>query len=136
MAEAEREIPDARREPTDIGEGFIWGAVGVCLGTLVLCAGMVLALYPKSLSDVRLRLPLPVYPAPRLQPSPADDMRAFYAEEMRRLNGTGWVDRAHGIVHIPIDEAMREVAQEGIAGWPAAQPDARPPVPATRGKAP
>jgi hypothetical protein len=136
MGEPKRAIPDARREPTDIGEGFIWAAVGTCLGTLIFCAGVVIGLYPKSLSDVRLRLPLPVYPAPRLQPNPAADMRVFYAEEMRRLNGTGWVDQAHGIVHIPIDEAMREVAQEGIAGWPAAQPDARHSAPARPGKPP
>ena len=34
-------------------------------------------------------------------------------------NGTGWIDKAHGIVHIPIADAMRQVAQEGIPGWPA-----------------
>ncbi len=120
MAEPERAIPDARHEPTDIGEGFIWAAVAVCLGTLILCAGLVFALYPKSVLDVTLHLPLATYPSPRLQPSPPADMRAFYAEEMRRLNGTGWVDQAQGIVHIPIEEAMRKVAEDGIPGWPAA----------------
>ena len=34
-------------------------------------------------------------------------------------NGTGWIDKAHGIAHIPIADAMRLVAQEGIPGWPA-----------------
>ena len=45
-------------------------------------------------------------------------MDAFRAEEMRRLNSAGWQDRAAGTVHIPIDQAMRAVAAEGIPGWP------------------
>jgi hypothetical protein len=69
-------------------------------------------------------LPLPVYPEPRLQPSPPSDLQQFYAEEMQTLNSTGWVDKSHGVVHIPISEAMRIVANEGPAGWPTAS--ARP----------
>jgi hypothetical protein len=137
MAEAQRAIPDARHEPSDIGEGFIWGAVAVCLGTLIFCGALVFALYPKSLTEITLRMPLPKYPAPRLQASPPDDMRAFYAEEMRRLNASGWVDRAHGVAHIPIDEAMRKVAQEGIAGWPGGAPAAaHPTAPTPRKESP
>ena len=45
-------------------------------------------------------------------------MARFYREEMQWLNGTGWVDKAHGIAHIPIADAMRKVAQENIPGWP------------------
>lgn len=120
MVEAERGIPVARHEPTDIGEGFIWGAAALVLGVLILCALLVLWLYPESRLDRTLRLPLPQYPAPRLQVNPAADMQRFYREEMLRLNGTGWVDKAHGFVHIPIEDAMREIAQEGIPEWPAA----------------
>ena len=48
-------------------------------------------------------------------------MARFYAEEMQRLNGTGWIDKAKGTVHIPIADAMRKVAEEGIPGWPTPQ---------------
>jgi hypothetical protein len=118
MLEAEKIIPNARHEPTDIGEGFIWGAVASCLGVLVGLALLVLWLYPQSSVDRTLSLPLPVYPAPRLQPSPPADMQQFYSEEMHFLNSSGWVDQAQGVAHIPISDAMREVAQEGIPQWP------------------
>ena len=55
MLEAERVIPDARHEPTDIGPGFIWGAAAVCLGTLLACALLVLWLYPTRGSTVPSR---------------------------------------------------------------------------------
>jgi hypothetical protein len=111
-------IPAARHEPTDIGEGFIWGAFAAGVSVLVLCALIVLWLYPQSPLDRTLTLPLPVFPAPRLQPSPAADLKKSRAEELHVLQGTGWVDKAGSIVHIPISQAMRLVAQEGIPGWP------------------
>jgi len=68
--------------------------------------------------DNRFAGPFPAYPNPKLQPNPAVDWQVFYAQEMARLNSAGWLDRAAGTVHIPIDQAMRAVAAEGIKGWP------------------
>jgi hypothetical protein len=45
-------------------------------------------------------------------------MAKFYAQEMSRLNSTGWVDKQRGIAHIPIADAMRLTAQQGIPDWP------------------
>jgi hypothetical protein len=125
MVEAERRIPVARHEPTDIGEAFIWGVGALVLGVLSLCAFLVLWLYPESRLDRTLHLPLPLYPAPRLQIDPAREMQRFYSEEMLRLNSRGWVDEGQGVGHIPIADAMREIAQEGIPEWPAAPRAAR-----------
>lgn len=122
MAEEKRLIPVARFEATDVGRGFIWGAVATCSAVLLACALLVFWLYPSSTQDHTLALPLPVYPAPRLQSHPVADMRAFRAGELERLNSTGWVDKTEGIVHIPITQAMQEIVQEGIPGWPAAAP--------------
>jgi hypothetical protein len=119
MADTEKLIPTARHEHTDIREGFVWAGAALMLGLLVVCALVTRWLYPQSLSDTTLTPPLPQYPAPRLQADPAADMRAFHAFEMRQLDSTGWVDEAHGVVHIPIANAMRIVAHEGIPGWPA-----------------
>lgn len=121
MADAERVIPNARREESDVGEGFIWGAFALLLGLLIGTALLAWRLFPQSVLEQTIRQPLPIYPAPRLQASPRADMQRFYAQEMRRLNSTGWVDKAHGVVHIPIADAMRKVAKEGIPGWPATQ---------------
>jgi hypothetical protein len=122
MPEAERTIPAAQHESTDIGRRFIWGAVALCLGTLLACALLVLWLYPTSRFDRTLQLPLPLYPEPRLQPDPKADMQRLRSRQLQILNGTGWVDKDQGIVHIPIGGAMRDVARDGIAGWPSESP--------------
>ena len=118
MADAYREIPNARREHSDIAERFVWSAAAALLFLLLACGALVFWLYPQSVRNDTLQPPLPLYPEPRLQPRPAADMRAFHAQEMRQLNGTGWVDKDQGIVHIPIDDAMRAVAHDGVPGWP------------------
>ncbi|HVV51198.1 MAG TPA: hypothetical protein VHO06_16130 [Polyangia bacterium] len=37
-------------------------------------------------------------------------LATWRAERAARLNGYGWIDRSKGIVHIPIERAMDEVA--------------------------
>jgi hypothetical protein len=121
----DKSLSPARHEPKDVGGAFIWiGAASIAALVLTL-AWVVMVIFPGSLSDRFLRLPLPQYPAPRLQVSTRADMEKFYAEEMRRLNSVGWVDRASGKVHIPISAAMRVAASQGIPDWPA--PARRPP---------
>ncbi len=55
-----------------------------------------------------------VPPEPRLQTNPREDLRDLRASEDAILNGYGWVDRNNGIVHIPIDEAMKLTLQRGL----------------------
>ncbi len=45
-------------------------------------------------------------PAPRLQTAPRIDLGETEAHVRAQLNSYGWVDRAQGIAHIPIDRAM------------------------------
>jgi hypothetical protein len=116
--EADKELPPAGHEASDVHVRM--ALIGLVAVALVL-VGIVLVprwLFPAA------RYPTPAsapasFADPRLQPSPAADMQAFLAEEMRWLNGTGWVDRSQGIVHIPIDDAIRRIAGTGIADWPA-----------------
>ena len=109
MAESEKQLAPAAFEPRDVGEGFIWGVAGLCLAGLAGCALIVIWLYPPALSDRLIATPLPEFPAPRLQADPAADERRFHARELRRLNDDA---------PIPIATAMRQIAAEGIAGWP------------------
>src|SRR5262245_9181148 len=62
-------LPSARHEPTDVSAPFIWiGSASIAI--LVLAMVLVVSvIYPHTLSDRFLRLPLPQYPAPRLQVS-------------------------------------------------------------------
>jgi len=59
------------------------------------------------------------WPEPRVQSHPADDLKAFRTQEDVALAGYTWVDRANGVVRVPIDVAMQLVLKEGL---PARQP--------------
>lgn len=122
---SEHALPRPQHEENDAGFRFVLYLLG-CIGvTLVLMAGLAWWIFPAALTDKSMH-GIPHFPAPTLQPNPRRDMEVFYREEMRHLRNAGWIDRGKGIVHIPIDQAMRKVAEEGIAGWPA------PPVGAQR----
>lgn len=58
---------------------------------------------------------LPATAGPPLQPDPAIDLAQFRAQKEAALHGYRWVDRAHGIAQIPIDDAMRIIAQRSAA---------------------
>ena len=117
-----RTLQPARRETKDVGLRFILGLLGLILTVLVLMIGLAWWIFPGEVGDRRFAQPFPAFPSPRLQPSPRVDMAAFRAEEMARLNSAGWQDKQAGTVHIPIDQALRLVAREGIAGWPTGNP--------------
>ncbi|WP_239029523.1 hypothetical protein [Novacetimonas pomaceti] len=90
--------------------------IGLAVGGLVMLADV---LFPQGSLDRLLRPPFPVMSRPALQSDPAADMSAFAARDMAALNGFGWTDPARGIGHIPIGQAMEQVAREGIPDWPA-----------------
>jgi hypothetical protein len=60
--------------------------------------------------------------APQRQ-TPVTDMIDMRRAEDQRLNHYGWVDRQHGVVHIPIEEAKKAFAANA-----AAQPQTTPPT--------
>ena len=114
-------LPAAAHAGPDVGYRFIAGALALLVTSLSVITMGVLWAFPLPTLDRTLNLPLPLYPAPRLQPSPRQEMQRFLAEEMQQLGNYGWIDKAHGIVRIPIDAAMAEIAQGGIPDWPANQ---------------
>jgi hypothetical protein len=59
-------------------------------------------------------------PLPRLQIYPARHWKDFEAAESQRLTTYGWMDRATGVVHIPIDQAITLIAERGVGPLPAA----------------
>lgn len=115
---SEKILPQAERETTDVAVRPMLIAFVLILASLGGLALFARWLYPVAMADAERRLQVPHFAEPVLQPNTAIDMNAFYAAEMNRLNSTGWVDPAHTTVHIPIADAMREVAQKGIPDWP------------------
>jgi hypothetical protein len=65
--------------------------------------------YPLAVTQEE-RLP----PAPRLQQFPRNELYQFRVEEQNLLDRYGWMNRDAGIVHIPIEEAMRLTVERGL----------------------
>ncbi|HEV2673246.1 MAG TPA: hypothetical protein VGV37_01810 [Aliidongia sp.] len=112
-------LPPARREASDMEPRVVLILGGATLAMLGFALLAVLWIFPGTLKDHSLGGPLPVFADPQLQTSPPRDMAAFRAEEAKALDGYGWVDRVHGVVHVPIRAAMARLAADGIPGWPA-----------------
>ena len=108
---ADHVLPPARHEPRDVEFRYLLIGLASTLLLLLGCALFAIALYPSAVVDHRLPSPPPPYPEPRLQTAPSADLQRFVAGELARLNNAG-----DG--HIPIDEAMRRIAQQGIPDWP------------------
>ena len=53
-------------------------------------------------------------PAPRLQQFPRNEIYQFRTDENALLERYGWMNREAGIVHIPIEEAMRLTVERGV----------------------
>lgn len=80
--------------------------------------------YPLAVAQEQ-RLP----PAPRLQQFPRNDLYEFRTGEESLLQGYGWMNRDAGVVHIPVDEAMRLTLERGLLSSrpaDAARPQAVP----------
>lgn len=124
MAETEPHVLENRNtdfERSDIKLAAI-AILGLIIFTFLVLTPLVLrGAFLDSVSDVDRKLTINP-PAPQLQTDPQEDLRKFRAEEEARLHSYGWVDRSKGIVHIPIDQAMKEVAQKGIEGFPRSSP--------------
>jgi hypothetical protein len=89
-------------------------------GLALFCIVSVLALmaiYPSALTEPS-DAPRIETATPRLQIDPKADLAVYRAKERRELAGYGWVDSSRGIVRIPIEQAMRDVAAAGIKDWP------------------
>jgi hypothetical protein len=112
-----KELPSARHETSDVRvRAALVGLVATALALLTIVL-LPRWLFPAARTPTMATAP-PPFAAPQLQPNPRADMQSFRSGEMRWLNGTGWVDKSRGIVHIPIDDAMRRIAESGIADWP------------------
>lgn len=135
--------PDAGYGPTPAGAGHehtdinpkvgyqfaVWLTVamlisaGIVYGTMRLIGSQV-----NSARDAEAQYPLaskdtPEPPAPRLQTQPFKDVYLLKQAERERLSSYGWVEKAQGTVHIPIEEAMRLTIERGLPVRPGGNAD-------------
>ena len=110
-ADAEYEHTDI--EPAIAGKFALWLAVamaisvGIVYGTFWLLEGRTqtaneqMQQFPLAVGQVREP------PAPRLQTQPFKDIYLLRQAENEKLLSYGWVDQGAGVVHIPVEDAMR-----------------------------
>jgi hypothetical protein len=126
-ATAEPRDPSTRFEAGDLHPKAVFlTGVGVLVGTWVI----VMLVYPLFVylknersggppPPAAARQGNPVPPEPRIQANPKKDLHDFRVWEESQLNSYQWVDRAHQVVSIPIDQAIKIVARRGIPPQPA-----------------
>jgi hypothetical protein len=122
--QGEAEHPATHHETTDINiRGVFAFGIGLfAAAALIHFMIWLLFMYFNGRESARTTLQYPLAagqehrlpPEPRLQTNPREDLRALRAGEDAILNGYGWVDRNQGIVHIPIDEAIKLTLQRGL----------------------
>lgn len=124
MAELDERIednPDSAYELSDWPLGTIGLIFVAILILLVVSPFVMIAAFPTTPADVSRALTVEP-PQPRLQTDPSEDLVQFRMEEEKRLKSYYWIDKKKGLVHIPIERAMKEVAAEGIDGFPRGKP--------------
>jgi hypothetical protein len=106
--------------------------VSIVVGGVV--AGIVLWMVVRSWTNqplpAQMQIPpaevtAPVAPGPGLDAAPEVHLENMLQRENERLNSYGWIDRERGIVHIPIEEAMRLLVEKGIPAQEGVVPDFR-----------
>jgi hypothetical protein len=118
---------DAEYEHTDIEPGIagkfaVWLAIamvisgGIVYGTFWLFEGQTVTWNEEiqrfPLAEGQTKEP----PMPRLQTQPFKDVYQLKQEQREKLSSYGWVDQGTGVVHIPIEDAMRLVAERNAVG--------------------
>src|SRR5688572_22008100 len=68
-------------------------------------------------------------PTPRLQQFPHNELYEFRVGEEDLLRNYGWMNKNTGVVHIPIDEAMRLAVERGLVRSRAEDAAATPVTP-------
>jgi hypothetical protein len=113
--------PATAYEPSDWDVGPVALIYAGLLALLVICCFVLIAAYPTAFPDADRRLPS-APPGPRLQTNPGADLEQFRAEEQKRLETYYWIDKQKGIVHIPIEDAMKRIVKSGIPDFPKGEP--------------
>jgi hypothetical protein len=134
--------PELHHEESDVDARGIIGfglglALCIALSSLVLYVGFnslrdhftVQPVHPSPLIGVREPVEAEDapkdFPNPRLQTNYYGDLDVVRKQWATQLDTYGWQDKNAGVVHIPIDEAMRLTLERGLpARTSAAQPAA------------
>lgn len=112
--------PEIGYEYRDISvKGLVVSTLWFFIGTTIVAAITYVGLVMMVDLPLRPDIPpatIPQYPHPLVQGSMATqvDIARVRREEEHLMNSYGWVDEKKGIARIPIEEAMKKVAEQGV----------------------
>jgi hypothetical protein len=111
MARRRKQAPE--HEPAEFAAGRVAFIGGGLLVSLVVMSAIILAVVhqPRSAQRNAFVAGGGDVTAPRLQATPINDYARYLAEKRAQLESSGWVDRGHRIAHIPIEQAMDDMAR-------------------------
>ena len=103
------------------GRGIFRFAITLVIGIVIAIFVMwfVLSKWTNRSLEVKMQLSpadveAPVAPGPGLDAVPEVRLQETRARDAERLTTYGWLDQAGGVVHIPIEEAMRLLVERGL----------------------
>ncbi len=107
-------------EPRDLSPRRIAWLAGGLFAAILVSAGIVAGLFalfpqPHPVRGVATSRPGPDLGQPRLEVKEGSGRAAIDQAARAHLQGYGWIDRAAGRAHIPIDRAMQVLVAHG---WP------------------
>jgi hypothetical protein len=118
-------------ERDEVGTPVVVGLFAVLAGLAIFGAVVVAVLFfafekvatkkdTAAVAEAGLERPAPdrLPPAPRLEIHTVGRFHVFRDAEIDRLSTYGWMDRATGAVHIPIDHAMDLITERGVGPLP------------------
>jgi hypothetical protein len=118
-------------EQRDAAAGATFRAGLYVLGSMFLTALLVIPLYrllarretaaqPPPMQVVKSDTSEPAATYPRLVTSEPRVLSEFRAQEDQLLSSYAWIEKDKGVVRIPIDQAMKLVAERGLPKFPKA----------------
>ncbi len=97
---------------------FFFGT-GICIVLTLIGLRMAVEL---PLRATTMPETIPAAPNPLLQGTMATkaDIAHLKRDEDRKVNTYGWLDKAKGVAHMPVDKAIDLIAERGLKSEPAA----------------
>lgn len=121
-------VPDSSYEHTDANvTAIVRFGLWLAVTAVIVHIGMGLLyamLIARANDTAEQRYPMAVSgdaklpPEPRLQQFPEREMQTYAQSQEERLTTYGWVDEEQGVVHMPIDDAMRLTIERGLPSRP------------------
>jgi hypothetical protein len=112
---AEQRIHDRLAPPTIAVRRILLLAVGTLAFLAATFAGLSLVFFS---TVAPRRMPPPrTFPAPGLSAHPATELNDLLAAQRKALGSYRWANAEHTLVAIPIERAMKIIAERGAQGY-------------------